>query len=415
MAAPWAHRYAQRTKCAKSSIIRELLKLTQRPEVISFAGGMPAPQVFPVERFKEACTRVLTDNPTVALQYGPTEGYLPLRQFIVDQMARYGILANVNNVMITSGSQQALDLIAKLLINRGDRLLVESPTYLGALQAFDLMGAEYVTVPIDDRGLNTDYLESALRSGPKFMYVLPNFQNPAGVTLSEDRRKELVLLSDKYGIPIIEDDPYGQLRYEGEHKTPLFVLDRENMHRDDGYMLGNVIYLSTFSKLLAPGMRIAWIVAPPDVITRLSQLKQSTDLHTSTFAQMVTYEAARDGFLDEHVKVIRKCYSERKDAMLQALNDYFPSEVTWTHPHGGLFLWATLPSGVNARKLLDQALRNDVAFVPGDPFFAEGDKGSHMRLNFSNATPEMIREGIRRLSIAVAHELEHKNAELVHA
>ncbi len=412
MAAPWAHRYAQRTKCAKSSIIRELLKLTQRPEVISFAGGMPAPQVFPVEKFKEACAKVLTDNPTAALQYGPTEGYLPLRQLIVEQMARYGVVASVDNVMMTSGSQQALDLIAKLLINRGDRILVESPSYLGALQAFDLMGAEYVTVPIDDHGLNTDYLEAALRSGPKFMYILPNFQNPGGVTLSEDRRRELVLLSDKYGIPIIEDDPYGQLRYEGEHKTPLVVLDRTNLQRDNGYTLGNVIYLSTFSKLLAPGMRLGWIVAPPDVIARLVQIKQSSDLHTSTFNQMVTYEVARDGFLEEHVKLIRGVYSQRKDAMLRAMTDYFPEDVTWTHPHGGLFLWATLPSGINARKLLDEALRHDVAFVPGDPFFAEGDKGSHMRLNFSNATPEMIREGVRRLSIAVAHELEHTGAAM---
>jgi 2-aminoadipate transaminase len=412
MAAPWAHRYAQRTKCAKSSIIRELLKLTQRPEVISFAGGLPAPEVFPVEQFKEACQRVLTDNPTVALQYGATEGYLPLRQFIVAQMARYGIVASVGNVLITSGSQQALDLIAKLLINRGDRLLVESPTYLGALQAFDLMGAEYVSVPIDDRGLNTDYLETALRSGPKFMYILPNFQNPGGVTLSEDRRKELVFLSDKYGIPIIEDDPYGQLRYEGEHKTPLVVLDRINLQRDNDYTLGNVIYLSTFSKLLAPGLRVAWIVAPPDVIRRLAQLKQSTDLHSSTFAQMVTYEVAKDGFLDEHVRLIRQVYSERKDAMLKALRDYFPEEVTWTRPHGGLFLWVTLPTGINTRHLLDEALRQDVAFVPGDPFFADGDKGSHMRLNFSNATPEMIREGVRRLSIAVAHELEHVGGEM---
>lgn len=412
MAAPWAHRYAQRTKCAKSSIIRELLKLTQRPEVISFAGGMPAPQVFPVEKFKEACAKVLTDNPTAALQYGPTEGYLPLRQLIVEQMARYGVVASVDNVMMTSGSQQALDLIAKLLINRGDRILVESPSYLGALQAFDLMGAEYVTVPIDDHGLNTEYLEAALRSGPKFMYILPNFQNPGGVTLSEDRRRELVLLSDKYGIPIIEDDPYGQLRYEGEHKTPLVVLDRTNLQRDNGYTLGNVIYLSTFSKLLAPGMRLGWIVAPPDVIARLVQIKQSSDLHTSTFNQMVTYEVARDGFLEEHVKLIRGVYSQRKDAMLRAMTDYFPEDVTWTHPHGGLFLWATLPSGINARKLLDEALRHDVAFVPGDPFFAEGDKGSHMRLNFSNATPEMIREGVRRLSIAVAHELEHTGAAM---
>ncbi len=223
------------------------------------------------------------------------------------------------------GSQQALDLIAKLLINRGDRILVESPTYLGALQAFDLMGAEYVTVPIDDDGLQTCDMEQALRSGPKFMYILPNFQNPGGVTLSRARRDQLVALCDKYGIPIIEDDPYGQLRYEGEHITPLVVLDRINVARDNGYKLGNVIYLSTFSKVLAPGLRVAWIVAPPDVIARLSQIKQSTDLHTSTFTQMVVYEAARDGFIEEHVKLIRKVYTERRDAMLQALARLLPA------------------------------------------------------------------------------------------
>ncbi|MGC2112154.1 MAG: PLP-dependent aminotransferase family protein [Candidatus Korobacteraceae bacterium] len=413
MAAPWAHRYAQRTKSAKSSIIRELLKLTQRPEVISFAGGLPAPEVFPVARFDEACHRILTTQATTALQYGPSEGYRPLRELIVAQMARYGIVATVDNVLITSGSQQALDLIAKLLINRGDRILVESPTYLGALQAFNLMGAEYVTVPIDDNGLQTCNMEEALRSGPKFMYILPNFQNPAGVTLSRTRRDELVALSDKYGIPIVEDDPYGQLRYEGEHITPLVVLDRTNLQRDHGYKLGNVIYLSTFSKVLAPGLRIGWIVAPPDVILRLVQLKQCSDLHTSMFGQMITYEVARDGFIDEHVKLIRSTYRERRDAMLSALHDYFPPEVSWTHPKGGLFLWVSMPPGVDSSHLLEAALRQDVAFVPGEPFFPNGDTGSHMRLNFSNAQPEQIREGIRRLSIAVAHELEHRTAEVM--
>jgi 2-aminoadipate transaminase len=414
MAAPWAHRYAQRTKTAKSSIIRELLKLTQRPEVISFAGGLPAPEIFPVERFREACQKVLTTNPSVALQYGPTEGYLPLRELIVAHMARYGILATVDNILITSGSQQALDLIAKLLINRGDRILVESPTYLGALQAFDLMGAEYVTVPTDADGLQTSEMEQALRSGPKFMYILPNFQNPGGTTLSRPRRDELVLLSDKYGIPIIEDDPYGQLRYEGEHIPPLVVLDRTNLLRDNGYLLGNVIYLSTFSKVLAPGLRLGWIVAPPDVITHLVQLKQSTDLHTSSFTQMVAYEVARDGFMEEHVKLIRRVYKERRDAMLEALHDYFPPDVSWTHSQGGLFLWVTMPPGIDTMKLLDTALRQDVAFVPGEPFFPSGQEtGSHMRLNFSNAQPEQIREGIRRLSIAVAHELEHCAAATV--
>ncbi|MGO9561830.1 MAG: PLP-dependent aminotransferase family protein [Candidatus Korobacteraceae bacterium] len=413
MAAPWAHRYAQRTKSVKSSIIRELLKLTQRPEVISFAGGLPAPEVFPVARFQEACQRVLATQATTALQYGPTEGYRPLRELIVAQMGRYGIVATVDNILITSGSQQALDLIAKLLINRGDRILVESPTYLGALQAFDLMGAEYVTVPVDDDGLQTCNMEQALRSGPKFLYILPNFQNPGGVTLSRKRRDELVELSDRYGIPIIEDDPYGQLRYEGEHISPLVVLDRTNLLRDNGYKLGNVIYLSTFSKVLAPGLRVAWIVAPPDVIAKLVQIKQSTDLHTSTFTQMVVYEAARDGFIDEHVKLIRATYKVRRDAMLSALNDFFPPEVSWTHPHGGLFLWVTMPPGVDSSRLLELALRQNVAFVPGEPFYPNGDTGSHMRLNFSNAAPEQIREGIRRLSIAVAHELEHRTAAVL--
>ena len=410
MAAPWIDRYAQRTKAVKSSAIRELLKLTQRPEVISFAGGLPAPELFPVGRFQEACSKVLATHPTVALQYGPTEGYGPLREFLVAQMSRYGIAATVDNVLITSGSQQALDLIAKLLINRGDRILVESPTYLGALQAFNVYGAEYTTVPVDHDGMQTDLLEQALRTGPKFMYILPNFQNPAGVTLSRRRREELLLLSNQYGIPIIEDDPYGQLRYEGEHVPPLVVMDRVNVERDEGYQLGNVIYLSTFSKLLAPGMRIAWVVAPAEVIARLVQLKQSADLHTSTFAQMVVYEAARDGFLDQHVKVIRALYRERRDAMLQALTDYFPQQVTWTHPAGGLFLWVTLPERTNCERLFRVAVENNVAFVPGDSFYATGDPGAHFRLNFSNAAPDRIREGIRRLATAVERELEHAEA-----
>src|SRR5271165_6149805 len=246
------------------------------------------------------------------------------------KLARYGIVASADNVLITSGSQQALDLIGKLLINRGDRVLIEAPTYLGALQAFNVYGAQYVPVPVDDDGLITDQLDASLRTGPKFMYVLPNFQNPAGVTLSEGRRHQLILLADKYGIPIIEDDPYGQLRYEGEHITPLVVLDRTNLLRDSNYKLGNVIYLSTFSKVLAPELRLGWIVAPPDVVLRLVQLKQCADLHTSSFAQMIAYEVARDGFIDEHVKLIRSVYKERRDAMLAALHDYFPPEVSWT-------------------------------------------------------------------------------------
>ena len=408
MSTTWTSRYAQRTKTIKSSAIRELLKVTQRPEIISFAGGLPAPDVFPTDRFREACCRVLETNAKAALQYGATEGYEPLREMIARHTSRYGIAANPENVLITSGSQQALDLIGKLLINPGDRVLVEAPTYLGALQAFNVYGAEYLSVPSDEDGIRTDKLEKPLRSGPKFMYVLPNFQNPGGTTLAEGRRQELVLLADRFGIPIVEDDPYGQLRYEGEHLTPLVVLDRENLRRDNGYSLGNVIYLSTFSKTLAPGLRLGWIVAPPDVIAKLVQLKQGGDLHTSTFAQIVAYEVARDNFLDEHIKLIRNVYRERRDAMLEALQECFPSEVEWTHPKGGLFLWITLPKGMDCQKLFEIALKENVAFVPGDSFYAnDGEEGKrHMRLNFSYVPPEQIREGIRRLSVAVKRQME---------
>jgi len=407
MSTGWTSRYAIRTKGIKSSAIRELLKITQNPAIISFAGGLPAPEVFPIKQFEEACCRVLQNTGAAALQYGATEGYEELREMIANNMARYGIRAKVENVLITSGSQQALDLIGKLLINPGDRILIEAPTYLGALQAFNVYGAEYVSVPIDQDGLRTDLLESSLRSGPKFMYLLPNFQNPGGTTLSEGRRHEVVLLADRYGIPIIEDDPYGQLRYEGDHLPALLVLDRENLRRDNGYSIGNVIYLSTFSKTLAPGLRLGWIVAPPDVISKLVQLKQGTDLHTSTFTQMVAYEVARNGFLDEHVKLIRQIYRERRDVMLEALQQYFPPEVTWTRPQGGLFLWVTMPEGSNCQDLFRAALKENVAFVPGDSFYANnGQEGSrHMRLNFSNAVPEQIREGIRRLSIAVKKQI----------
>ena len=375
--------------------------------MISFAGGLPSPEAFPLQRFEEACHKVIAEQANHALQYGRTEGYELLRDWIAGNMARYGIRAKLDNVMITCGAQQALDLIGKLFLDRGDRVLVEAPTYLGALQAFNAYGAEYMSVPIDSDGLRTDLVEEPLRSSPKFMYVLPNFQNPAGTTLSEGRRHELVLLADKYGVPIIEDDPYGQLRYEGEHIPSMVVIDRENLRRDAGYSIGNVIYLGTFSKTVAPGLRLGWIVAPPEVIAKLVQLKQSTDLHTSTFTQHVAFEVVRDGFLDEHVKFIRKLYRERRDVMLQALKQYFPPEVKWTRPQGGLFLWVTLPQTLDSHKILDAAVAQKVAFVPGNSFYANpvGPIDHHMRLNFSNEKPETIREGIRRLSLAVESQL----------
>ncbi len=406
----WKHRYAQRTQGMGSSMIRELLKLTEQPDIISFAGGLPAPELFPVEAFAEATTQMLARHGSQALQYSTTEGYRPLRQFIVDKMAQYGIEAAVDNVLLTSGSQQALDLIGKVLLNPGDKILTENPTYLGALQAWRAYQAEFVPVPIDDHGLRTDLLEEALCAGPKFMYILPNFQNPGGVTLSLERRHELIALSDRYGTPIIEDDPYGELRFEGEHLTPLVVLDAERLNdrtNGEGYLRGNVIYLSTFSKTLAPGLRLGWIVAPASVIQRCVMAKQGMDLHTSTFVQMVAYEVISQGdFLKEHVRLIRRVYRERRDVMLAALARHFPPGVTWTRPEGGLFLWVRLPEGVDALSLLQTAIENRVAFVPGVAFYPDGTGRNTMRLNFSNAQPAQIEEGVRRLGEVIAAQME---------
>lgn len=402
MATLWKSRYAQRNRWMGRSIIRELLKLTMQPDIISFAGGLPAPELFPIEECHEAADRILAQLGTPALQYGPTEGYLPLRQFICDQMCRYGIKAEPANVVITHGSQQALDLIGKLLINPGDRILVEEPTYLGALQAWNSYQAEYVPVPIDDDGLRTDLLEPALRVGPKFMYVLPNFQNPGGTTLSLERRQELVRLSNRYGIPIVEDDPYGALRFEGEHLPPLVAIDADyqassglNGH---GFMEGSVIYLGTFSKTLAPGLRLGWIVAPVEVVEQIVMAKQGADLHTSTFTQMLAYEIVQDGFLERHVREIRRVYRERRNVMLEALERYFPEGCSWTHPAGGLFLWARVPEWIDTAELLQEAIAYKVAYVPGFAFYTDPARGRNtMRLNFSNAQPDQIEEGIRRL------------------
>jgi 2-aminoadipate transaminase len=380
-----------------SSAIRELLKLTEDPEIISFGGGMPAPDVFPITEFREACERVLMDFGPQSLQYGATDGYMPLREMIARHSARFGIEVTPENILITSGSQQALDLLGKVLINPGDRILVESPTYLGALQAWSAYGAEYVTVPMDEYGMVTEALEDALRSGPKFIYVLPNFQNPTGVTLSLERRKQLIELADRYGVPIVEDDPYGQLRYEGENLPSVVNLDSE--FRDNCHVCyrGNVIYLSTFSKILAPGLRLAWVVAPPEVIRKLVQAKQGADLHTATFNQLVAYEISHGGFLDRHIEVIRKVYNERRNVMLAALDGYFPPGVEWTHPEGGLFLWASLPGGMNTATILRDAIAEKVAYVPGYSFFPCGGGENTMRLNFSYANPKKIQEGIARL------------------
>jgi 2-aminoadipate transaminase len=404
MKTPWEYRYAHRMNKMGSSVIRELLKLTEQPDIISFGGGLPAPDVFPVEKFKECCNIVLDQYSTQALQYGTTEGYKPLREMIARHTDRYGINVDADNIFISSGSQQALDFIGRLFLNRGDYIITESPTYLGALQAWNAYGAQYITVPSDEHGMIVDQLEAALRVGPKFIYILPNFQNPSGSTLSLERRKMLVELADRYGVPIVEDDPYGQLRYDGEHLPAVVTLDsqfRDKEHSDDPTYSGNVIYLSTFSKLLAPGIRLAWVVAPKEVIRKFVITKQAADLHTATFNQVLAYEVAKGGFLDEHVKFIRATYKERRDVMLETMEELWPSEMRWTRPEGGMFLWGIMPDHIDAKDVFKVAIEKKVAFVPGEAFHPNGGGKNTMRINFSYSNLEIIREGIGRMGIAL--------------
>jgi 2-aminoadipate transaminase len=406
MATSWEYRYAQRMKGMQSSVVREILKITSQPDVISFAGGMPAPELFPLKEIEEACVKVLRERGSTALQYSISEGYVPLREFIVEKMARYGIVANVDNVLITTGSQQGVDLVSKVLLDPGDVIIVEAPTFVGALQSFRAYQAAYASVPIDDDGMMVDLLEQKIvETHPKFMYVLPNFHNPGGVTLSKERREKLVSLARQYGVPVLEDDPYGELRFEGEHVEPLVVISANQNGQDSaGYHKGDVIYMSTFSKTLAPGLRLGWVVAPVEVVKRLVQAKQGVDLHTSTFDQMMAYEVVGNGFLDRHVLEIREMYRQRRDAMLASMDRHFPEDVSWTNPQGGLFLWVKLPEGVDSLDLIEEAVEQKVAFVPGTAFYADGRGRDALRLTFATCAEDMIDEGIKRLGKAIARK-----------
>jgi len=393
----WDKALAQRTQRMTSSIIRETLKMMATPGLISLGGGMPAPELFPIREFQEACRYVLERDGQQALQYSVTEGYPPLRQYLVEKMRKYGVPAEEENVLIVNGSQQALDLIGKIFLNPGDTVLTDCPTYLGAIQAWNSYEARFVTVPLDDNGTRVDLIEDILKREPvRFIYALPNFHNPAGVTLSLERRKKLVDLAARYGVFIVEDDPYGELRFEGEDLAPLVVLHKEN-----------TIYLSTFSKTLSPGIRLGWISAPSKVIGRLVQAKQAADLHTSIFVQMVAYDICQRGFLRQHVKRIRDTYKERCAVMISAMEEFFPPEAKWTRPQGGLFLWVRLPDGVDSMGLLQAALEQKVAFIPGSAFYTDGVSGRNtLRLTFSTAGPEMIEEGIKRLGKAIKTQLD---------
>ncbi len=389
----WDNAYAKRTARLKSSAIRELLKLTADPAIISFAGGLPAPEMFPVREFQEACDYVLRNEGLLALQYGATEGYRPLKEYLVERMNKYGVPAEEDNILLTNGSQQALDLIGKVFVDSTMVVCTERPTYLGALQAWNAYEANYCTVPLDDKGMIVDDLPKIIeKHKPTFVYVLPNFHNPAGVSLSEERRHQLVEIAIKYDIFIVEDDPYGELRFEGEDVIPIVTLAKER-----------TIYLCTFSKTLAPGLRLGWIVAPQVVISKLVQAKQGADLNTSPFVQMIANDICQRGILRQHVRRIRATYKERRDAMLDAMAEFFPQEVKWTHPQGGLFLWVKAPEKINTVDLFKTAVAEKVAYVPGTSFYPDDDpEGQHtMRLNFSYCKPEVIVEGIRRLGTAL--------------
>ncbi|MAS33463.1 MAG: aminotransferase [Anaerolineaceae bacterium] len=391
----WDQRFAARTAQMKRSTIREILKLTSQPDVISFAGGLPAPEFFPVERVKQAADLALSERGQAALQYSTTEGMPELRELIAERLSNEHIQVDPDQVLITTGSQQALDLIGRVLIDNGDFVIAENPTYLGMIMAWKPYGLRYTPVPTDAEGMDVDALEPLLRQNPKLLYVVPNFQNPGGNTLSLERRERLVALLARYQVPLIEDNPYGELCYSGEPQPSILSLDAKNLgiNTPDGH----VIYAGTLSKVLAPGLRIGFLVAAAAVIDKLVQAKQSADLHTSTLDQFIAYEVARDGFLDQHVQHLREVYRERRDIMLAAMERYFPPEVTWSKPDGGLFLLVTAPSQVDTTTLLVEAVKRKVAFVPGADFHIDGSGQNTFRLNFSNAGPQMIEAGIQRL------------------
>ena len=392
----WEASLAKRTGRMTSSMIRETLKMMGTPGMISFGGGNPAPELFPLREFQEACRYVLEHDGPTSLQYSVTEGFPPLRQYLVEKMRKYGVPAEQENILIVNGSQQALDLVGKVFINPGDVVLTDRPTYLGAIQAWSAYEARFVTVPLDDDGTRVEQVEEILkREQPKFIYSLPNFHNPAGVTLSLERRQKLVELAARYGVFIVEDDPYGELRFEGEDLTPIVVLHKEN-----------TIYLSTFSKTLAPGIRIGWIVAPARVLGRLVQAKQGADLHTSTFVQMIANDICQRGFLRQHVRRIRDTYRERCRVMLASMDKYFPSGVRWTKPKGGLFLWVILPKGMNSLEVLKASVAEKVAFIPGPAFYPDGSGLHCFRMTFATASPEMIDEGIRRLGEVIDRQMK---------
>jgi 2-aminoadipate transaminase len=396
----WDSLYAERTRQMKRSTVREILKLTVRPEVISFAGGLPAPELFPIERIRQATDTVLAERGREVLQYSTSEGMPELRGLIARRLSSGSLQIHEDNIIITSGSQQAVDMIARILLDEGDRVIVENPTYVGMLTSWKPFHVDFAAVPTDGDGMIVEELEPLLAEKTKLMYAIPTFQNPQGTTLTKERRVRLADILIRHSLPLVEDDPYSELRYSGERVPSLLQVEAEC--RGTTLVEGCVMYCGTFSKILTPGLRIGWVAAAFPIIDRLVQVKQATDLHTSTLNQFITYEVARDeAFLNEHVTLLRDVYRQRRDLMLQTMDEHFPQEVTWTRPEGGLFLVVTMPPHLDASDILKQALVRDVAFVPCDEFFVGEPRRNVFRLNFSNARPEMIVEGIQRLGVVL--------------
>jgi 2-aminoadipate transaminase len=392
---------ARRAERMNPSVIREILKVTERPGIISFAGGLPSPKTFPVTEFASACASVLRDDAPAALQYAASEGYRPLREMVAASLPWD---VDPDQVLITTGSQQGLDLIAKVLIDEGSRVLVETPTYLGALQAFTPMEPSIVSVGSDEHGLQISDLEAKCAAGaaPRFLYVLPNFQNPTGRTMSEARRQALVSSAAALGLPIVEDNPYGDLWFDQPPPLPLCARNPDGC-----------IYLGSFSKVLAPGLRLGFLVAPAHVFPKLLQAKQAADLHSPGFNQRMIAEVMKDGFLERHVPTIRALYRSQRDAMLAALAREMPTldeadadnRVEWNTPEGGMFLWLRLPRGMDAVELLPRAVDKGVAFVPGLAFFADHPDSRCLRLSFVTASVAEIDRGIAALAQAVRESL----------
>ena len=370
------------------SVIREILKITERPGIISLAGGLPSPDTFPIEAMREATARVLRDAPREALQYAASEGFAPLREWVAEHMADKDVAVDPSQVLITTGSQQGLDLVGKVLIDAGSQVAVEAPTYLGALQAFAPYEPEVVTVACDEHGPLPERLGEA--KGARFLYVLPNFQNPSGRCMGESRRAALVDAARAAGLPLVEDNPYGDLWFDAEPPAPLASRWAEG-----------TVYLGSFSKVLAPGLRLGYVIAPKALGPKLLQAKQAADLHTPGFNQRVVHEVIRNGFLDQHVPTIRARYKAQRDAMRAALEAHMPAGCHWTVPSGGMFFWVELPEGVDAVALLPKAVERGMAYVPGAAFFASEPKLNTLRLSFVTVAPDLIERGVAMLAQAL--------------